>query len=151
VAIDSLYPQHLPRTRAQLQRTLASVDAADAYARKMSGNGFPPRSAAEPMRDAVLNDELYAAHWARRELSGRSDADGFDVTLYDDAPHFDSVRTQDAIDEFERGESIPSRGYDALLLRGRRLSDRQPDEVFAGGQEPPLYLYLRATREATLR
>ena len=37
----------------------------------------------------------------------------------------------------------PARGYDALLLRQHGAPGLAPDVVFAAGQEPALYLYLR--------
>ena len=144
LGIDSLYPEYLPRAHDQLDAMVAEIGTPSAYARKMASNGFVATSTTQPMRNAVMNDELFLNHWFRRELSGGT-TQGFYVTLHDTAPRYNSIPTNEAIDAFVRGLSDPSQGYDALLLRGEPAKNGLiPDVVFERGQEPALYLYLRA-------
>ena len=142
IAVDSEYPAHLPRTDAQLRAIIADIEGPTAYAKKMATNGIHMRPDAQPMRLAVLNDELYTAYWARVELSGDC-SNGFDVTYYDDEPRFISLLTPEVVENFKRGLRDPGAGYDALLLN-RKLSDPiEPAVVFPGNPGRTFYLYLR--------
>lgn len=142
VAVDLLYTRRLPHTREQLLAELAERVSPEAYNRKMRVVGYPP-VAGEPMRRAVLNDELYDVHWMRRELGIREAGEGFQVTRYYATPRFDLPLTDEVIAEFREGLKDPRRGYEVLLLNRNADLGVEPTTQFKGGTGPRLYLYYR--------
>jgi hypothetical protein len=133
IAITSVDPQPYKRTQGQLEKIVEDINTPGAYARKMASNGFAVTSNAQPMRDAILNDELKEAYWARRELSVRG-SEGYVVTRYSDEPHFDMLTTEEAIEQFQSGK------LDVLVLN--RADSRLPPPVVAFPGQPGEHLFL---------
>ncbi|MGC4081733.1 MAG: hypothetical protein QM736_06420 [Vicinamibacterales bacterium] len=95
---------YLPLEREQLVACADAPTRAGAYSEKMRIVGWDQAHAeSEPMRLAVLNDELFRAYWCRRELVV-SDDTGFRVVPYHSEPRFGAVLERDAIAAF-RAES----------------------------------------------
>lgn len=120
----------LPRTPEQLRACVDAPTTSAAYVEKlrlvgMSGDGAD----AEPMRSAVLNDELFRAHWCRRELGSQRDS-GFYITPYHSEPRFGAVLERDALADFRSGSKDATGGVDVLVMN--RLVDVgvQPAAVF---------------------
>jgi hypothetical protein len=117
----------------------------------MASNGMTPPTASEPFRQAVLNDEFYAAHWLRRELAYRKQYEGFNIFHYDSIRKFNSISTDEAIVSFLRGRGSPGEGYDALLLNEPRDIGVRPDHVFEDSGRSKYFLYLRRSNPPSLR
>jgi hypothetical protein len=142
LAVDAEFPQYLPRTRDQLHALVTELSGPQAYVKKMESNGFRGTFDTEPMRLAVLNDEFYVAHWARRELSGDTSG-GFNITLYADAPQYNTLLTRDAVARFVEGLTDPHTGFDLLLLNRDIQLPVKPVVVFTGNPGRTIYAYLR--------
>ena len=146
IAVDSLNPQPLPRTPEQLTALIAESIGPDAYARKMQSNGYSANPA-EPMRQAVLGDELFRAHWLQRERAMRQPGEGYHVTLHSNDVLFNCISTAEAIAQFKQGLRERDKGFDALLLIKPADLGVEPVKVFRGGAAPPLYVYVRPKAE----
>jgi hypothetical protein len=106
----------LPRTREQLDACAAGVYGADAYLTKLRVVGSSDQASPdEPMRSAVLNDELFQAYWCRRERTARLTT-GFAVTTYHAEPRYGSLLERDAIAEFRAGIAGSNAGLDVLVM-----------------------------------
>ena len=136
IAIFSEDPERYKRTRAQLTDIVARVNTPEAYAEKMATNDMTMTSAAMPMRLAVLNDELYAAFWALRELSVRGEG-GYVVKRYHDDPRYDAWRTTEAIGRFLAGD------LDVLVLNREERQLPPPVIVFPGHPGEHLFVHVR--------
>jgi hypothetical protein len=142
IAVDAEFPQHLPRTREQLTAMVSEVSNPDAYAKKMASNGFQGAVDSQPMRLAVLNDEFYVAYWAQRELAGDTSR-GFEITLYADAPQYNSILTREAVAQFVDGLTDSEKGFDLLLLNRPIELPVKPDVVFTGNPGRTISAYVR--------
>jgi hypothetical protein len=108
----------LPRTREQLDACADAIDRPEAYTRKLQVLGMADRPMEnEPMRAAVLNDEMFQAYWCRRERSAATDR-GFTLIPYHPEPRYGSVLERDAIDDFRTGVagSSPGQSLDVLVM-----------------------------------
>jgi hypothetical protein len=107
---------YLPRTREQLDSCINGISSRQTYAEKLQVIGMPERLAVnEPMRGAVLNDELFQAYWCRRERAVAA-ASGFTLIPYHPQPRFGSVLEEDAIDSFRaRLTGAAAAGPDVLV------------------------------------
>lgn len=143
IAIPALYPGTLPRTRAHLESLVAEIMGPNAYARKMASNDLVLQSHCRPFRLAVLNDELYTAHWFQRELAHRKDTEGFYITIHDDVKKFNAKPTSTVIAEFVAGRHGRAGGYDALILDKPRNVGVEPDQVFQSINSNSIYIYLK--------
>jgi hypothetical protein len=114
IALHSEFTQYLPRTAAQLDICSTFVQTREAYVQKWATNGVRITTAAgEPFRDAVLNDELFAAYWCSRErLLGQA---GYHIVPYHDGARFQGRRTDVVLRGFIEGLHDPARGFDVLV------------------------------------
>jgi hypothetical protein len=105
----------LPRTREQLDACADAIDRPEAYIQKLQILGMGDRLMEnEPMRAAVLNDEMFLAYWCRRERSAATDR-GFTLIPYHPEPRYGSLLERDAINDF-RAPAGSSPGIDVLVM-----------------------------------
>ena len=120
----------IPRAAAQLRDCAAFVDTAAAYKAKWAVEGIDSSSIAdEPMRAMLLNDEMFAAYWCRRELVVREGQE-FYVIRYHDAPRFGAALEREVLDEFARGARERTGGIDVLVANRNVEVGVQPAQVF---------------------
>ncbi len=137
---------YLPRTREQLAACAAGVNTPAAFDEKARTVGLShAATAAEPMRSAVLNDELFTAYWCRRELLVSRDA-GYDVVRYHVQPRFGSVLEAEAIDQFRSGAHTTS-GPDVLVLN-RALDVGVPPSALFETRRGVRVIYMRMKRSS---
>jgi hypothetical protein len=105
----------LPRTREQLDACAEAIDRPEAYTRKLQILGMGDRVVEnEPMRAAVLNDEMFQAYWCRRERSTATDR-GFTLIPYHPEPRYGSLLEREAIEAF-RAPAGSNPGIDVLVM-----------------------------------
>lgn len=143
VVIHSEDNQYLPRHREQLAECAAFAATPEAYRQKWATNGVVMQDAsAMPMQRAIVNDELFQAHWCRRELLAlRTPA--FFVRRFHSAPRFQTLDMPALERQFREGMSDPARGFDAVLVHWDAFPDIEPAMTFHAGAGPTLRLYLR--------
>ena len=120
----------IPRAAAQLRGCAAFVDTPAAYRAKWAVEGIDSASIAdEPMRAMLLNDEMFAAYWCRRELVVHEGQE-FYVIRYHDAPRFGAALEREVLDEFARGARERTGGIDVLVTNRNVEVGVQPAQVF---------------------
>jgi len=119
----------IPRTEVQLRECSEQTEDPAAYAEKWRLNGInDPGDEAQPMRTAILNDEIFRAYWCRRELQARKDA-GYFVLPYHTQPRFGALLENDVTDEFRTGQHAVTGGVDVLVINRRLDVGLPPAQV----------------------
>jgi len=114
----------IPRTEAQLRECSEQTEGPAAYRQKWRLNGINDLGDAQPMRTAILNDEIFHAYWCRRELQARTEP-GYFVIPYHTQPRFAALLETDVTDEFSTGQHGVTGGVDALVIN-RQLDVGMP-------------------------
>jgi hypothetical protein len=134
----------LPRTRAQLSSCAEWVGTPEAYRKKweLLGVASGP-TGSEPMRTMVLNDELFNAHWCRRELQVQTDP-GYDVVTYHREPRFGAMLESEAIRNFQAGSHEPAGGVDVLIVN-RPVAVNVPPSAVLQTRRGQRVIYIQRT------
>jgi hypothetical protein len=128
VALHSDANAFVPRTREDLQLCESYVFTPDAYLEKWASNGVQSATAlGQPMRNAVLNDELFASFWCSRELLVTREDTGFRIVRFHSQPRFGAVLTRQAEHLFDRDDGTP--GVSVLVMNAPRLGNPPPTAV----------------------
>jgi hypothetical protein len=116
VAVPDEITTTIPRAKSQLQDCAAKPQRPEAYLEKWRALGYQPHhTSLEPMRSAVLNDELYYAYWCSRELAVQQEP-GFFVVPYHNEPRFNAVLEDDVLSDFRSGSIAATGGVDVLVI-----------------------------------
>jgi hypothetical protein len=130
VAVHDEMNAYLPREFDQLRECSERVTTAAAYQEKWIVEGLKTSTGERrPMESMVMNDERFNAFWCQRERDAGSPL-RFHVVTYHDAPRFEAVLEQDAVNDFKTGDRQATGGIDVLVMNRPVNVGVAPVQVF---------------------